>query len=96
MFAILYQLITFLGVLEIFITCLVIYIAICKFSIAFADDFVANFNEINREIGECNGNFTSKNRTILNQRLTEIMDFQLNAIQLSAKNYLSKIYKQNL
>lgn len=83
MFAVSYQLITFLGVLEIFITCLVIYITICKFSVAFADDFVANFNDISRKIGECNGNFTSIKRTILNQQLTDIMDFQINAIQLS-------------
>lgn len=83
MFAVAYQLITFLGVLEIFVTCLVIYLGVCKFSIAFADDFVANFGEISHKIGECNGNFTSKKQTILNQQLTEIMDFQVNAVQLS-------------
>lgn len=83
MFAVSYQLITFLGVLEIFVTCLVIYLGVCKFSIAFADDFVANFGEISHKIGECNGNFTSNKQTILNQQLTEIMDFQVNAVQLS-------------
>lgn len=85
MFAVSFQLITFLGVLEIFVTCLAIYFGICEFAIAFADDFVADFNEINQRIGKCNGNFSlKKQQTILNRRLTEIMEFQANAIQLSS------------
>lgn len=85
LFAVSYQLTTFLGVLEVFVTCLVIYCSVCKFSVAFADDLVANFNEICRKIGECNGHFVAKKETILNQELTEIMDFQRNAVQLSLR-----------
>lgn len=82
--AVAYQMITFLGVLVIFVTCLAIYFGICKFAITFADDFVAEFNKISHQIANCHGNFSPQDHTTLNRQLTVIMEFQENAIRLGS------------
>lgn len=79
-----FQLITFFGVLEIFATILIIYIAICQFAVAFTDDIKKELRQVDRSIANCRGVFSSEERTQLKAKLGEIIELHWNAIRLSS------------
>lgn len=81
-FATALQSLFFLGVLEIFVTFLVIYIGICEFCVAFADDIDHQFRVFDLEVQFCCGRFSPAKQSELFQRLCEIMQFHVIAIQL--------------
>lgn len=93
--AVTFQLVNFLGVLEIFLTFLIIYIDVCQFAITLADDIEYRFGVFSQDISQCHGTFSIKQQIALYDRLCEIIEFHSNAVQLSENWYSKHFLSQN-
>lgn len=82
--AVSFQLINFLGVLEIFVTFLIFYVGICEFSLAFAEDIEQSFYKLNQSVAHSragNAQITKKSKP--HPKLSEIIEFHGLVVQLS-------------
>lgn len=70
--------ITFVGVLEIFTTFLLIFFLVCQFAMALADDFLMDLNKFNRQTL-----YTRKQQQEIHRQLNEMDEFHSNMMQLS-------------
>lgn len=88
--AVVFQLLFFLGVLEIFVTFYIIYLDVCQFAVTLADDIEETFRNFKQEISNSRGTVTSTKQIEHYKRLSEIVEFHSNVIQLSQTHW-SKI-----
>lgn len=72
--AVTFQLLTFLGVLEIFVTFLIVYVGICQFSLAFAEDIEQSLHSLDQSFAK---------HAKVHPKLGETIEFHAKAIQLS-------------
>lgn len=70
------QMLFFFGVLEIFVTFLVIYFGICEFCVAFVGDLEDRFSAF-KEFVDVN----RENQTKIYENLCEIIEFHISAMQ---------------
>ncbi|XP_031633866.1 uncharacterized protein LOC116347428 isoform X2 [Contarinia nasturtii] len=91
-FAVAFQLLTFLGVLELFLAFIAIYIGICQYAMAFADDIEENIQDLNNDVEYCNRNCAAPKQTEIRKKLRDIVAFHSRSVQFVSK--FSTFYKK--
>lgn len=94
-FATVFQSILFFGVLEIFLTVLVVFLGICQFLIAFATDIRDRFDDLKHRVELCRRKFPIANQLGLYKNLCEIVEFHSEAIQLSSSFQLQNSFESD-